>query len=65
MSIAIGVHAILAGLLTWASAAKVFVGGLAHKLWSKFLGAEAKAKAELKKLEAEAAAEVKKIETKL
>ncbi len=54
-------HAILADVLTWASAAKVVAGGLVTKLWTKFLGAEAKAKAEIVKLKAEAKAEIAKL----
>jgi hypothetical protein len=57
----INYHAILVDVLTWASAAKVVVGAFAHKIWSKLVGAEKAAKAEIDKLLAEAEAAAKKL----
>ena len=57
----INVHSIFADLLTLGSAAKLIAGGFIHKLWSKVLGAEAKAKAEAEKLLAEGESAAKKV----
>jgi|HubBroStandDraft_1064217.scaffolds.fasta_scaffold304065_2 hypothetical protein len=48
-------------LLTWSSAASAFLGALAHKVWSKLVGAEKELAAEVAKLEADAAAAAKKL----
>lgn len=40
-------------LATYGSLAKLAIGAFAHKLWSKLVGAEKKAAAEVAKLEAE------------
>jgi len=48
-----GIASILAGIATWSHAAVAVVGALAHKIWSKLVGAEKAAAAEIKKLEAE------------
>lgn len=57
----INLHTVLADVLTVATAAKAAAGVLVHKIWSKLVGAEKKAAAEIAKLEAEAAAAVKKL----
>jgi hypothetical protein len=57
----INVHALLADALTIASAAKVAIGAFAAKLWSKFLGAEKKLKADLAAAEAKVEAAAKKL----
>jgi hypothetical protein len=44
---------ILSSLLTWSHAAVAALGALAHKVWSKLVGAEKAAAAEIAKLEAE------------
>lgn len=44
---------VIGALLTWATAAKVAAGALVHKIWSKLVGAEKAAAAEIAKLEAE------------
>lgn len=54
----INTAAILKDLATWASAAKVALGALGHKLIALWV----KARAEAKKLAAEAEAEAKKLE---
>ena len=58
----INVHSIFADLFTLGSVAKLISGGDLHKLWSKVLGAEAKAKSEAKKLLAEGESAAKKLE---
>jgi hypothetical protein len=57
----INVTALLSDLLTWGAAAKLALGAFAHKLYSKFIGAEKKLKAEAEKLVAEAEAAAKKL----
>jgi hypothetical protein len=57
--------AVITGLLTWGSAAKLAIGGVIHKIWSALVGAEKKAAAEIAKLKADAEAAVKKVESKL
>jgi hypothetical protein len=49
----INIAAIAHDLATWSSAAAAFIGALAHKIWSKLVGAEKAAAAEIAKLEAE------------
>jgi hypothetical protein len=46
---------------TWYSVAAAIGGGTIHKIWSKLVGAEKKAAADIAKLEAAAAAAVKKL----
>lgn len=53
--------AIAKDLITWGSAAKLVLGGILHKVWSKVVGAEKAAAAEIKKLEADAVAAAKKL----
>jgi hypothetical protein len=43
---------------TWGHAAVAALGALAHKVWSKLVGAEKAAAAEIEKLEAEIKAKV-------
>jgi hypothetical protein len=45
--------AIAHDLATWSSAAAAAIGAIAHKIWSKLVGAEKAAAAEIAKLEAE------------
>jgi len=45
--------AIVHDLATWSSAAAAFLGAVGHKIWSKLVGAEKAAAAEIAKLEAE------------
>jgi hypothetical protein len=61
----IDVHAIVSSIATWGHAAVAVLGALAHKVWSKLVGAEKKAAAEIEKLKADAEAAAKKIESKL
>jgi len=57
----INITAIAKDFATWYSVAAAVVGAFGHKAWSKLLGAEAKAKAEIAKLKADAEAAVKKL----
>ena len=50
MSISLG---FLAQFATWGHAAVAVVGAIAHKVWSKLVGAEKAAAAEIAKLEAD------------
>lgn len=45
-------------LITWSGAAAAFIGAVAHKVWSKLVGAEKAAAAEIAKLEADIKAKV-------
>ncbi len=53
--------AVAKDLATWSHAAVAVIGAFAHKLYSVWVGAEAKFKAELAKLEADAKAVEKKL----
>jgi len=53
--------AITKDLITWSSAASALIGAVAHKVWSKVLGAEKAAAAEIEKLKADAEAAAKKL----
>jgi hypothetical protein len=44
---------ILASIATWSHAAVALLGAVAHKVWSKLVGAEKAAAAEIAKLEAD------------
>lgn len=49
----IAIPAVIASIATWSHAAVAAIGALAHKIWSKLVGAEKAAAAEIAKLEAE------------
>jgi len=49
----ISVGSIIASVATWSHAAIAVVGAVAHKVWSKLVGAEKAAAAEIAKLEAD------------
>ena len=53
MAMYIGIPAVISAVLTWSHAAVAVIGALAHKIWSKVVGAEKAAAAEIAKLEAE------------
>jgi len=57
----IHITAIAKDFATWYSAAAAIGGGALHKVWSKLVGAEKKAAAEIAKLKADAEAAVKKL----
>ncbi len=52
------ISAILASIATWSHAAVAALGAIAHKVWSKLVGAEKAAAAEIAKLEADIKAKV-------
>jgi hypothetical protein len=54
----INAAAIVKDLITWSSAASAVIGAVAHKVWSKLVGAEKAAAAEIAKLEADIKAKV-------
>jgi hypothetical protein len=49
---------IIKDLATWSSAAAAVIGAITHKVWSKLVGAEKAAAAEIAKLEAAIKAKV-------
>lgn len=53
MVISINFAAIAKDLATWSSAAAAVIGAIAHKVWSKLVGAEKALASEVDKLEAE------------
>jgi hypothetical protein len=53
MAMYIGIPAVISALATWSHAAAAAIGAIAHKIWSKLVGAEKAAAAEIEKLEAE------------
>ena len=53
------ISAIISAVATWSHAAVAVVGAMAHKIWSKLVGAEKAAAAEIAKLEAEVEAAAK------
>jgi hypothetical protein len=57
----INIAAIAKDFATWSSVAAAFGGGLIHKLYSVWKGAEAKLKADLAKAKADLEAAVKKV----
>ncbi len=57
----IHITAIAKDFATWYSATAAIGGGVVHKIWSKLVGAEKKAVAEIVKLKADAEAAVKKL----
>jgi len=50
MAIYIGIPAVITAALTWSHAAVAVIGAIAHKIWSKLVGAEKAAAAEIAKL---------------
>jgi hypothetical protein len=58
MAMYIGIPAVISAAMTWSHAAVAVIGALAHKIWSKVVGAEKAAAAEIAKLEAEIKAKV-------
>jgi hypothetical protein len=53
MAIYIGIPAVISAVATWSHAAVAVIGAIAHKVWSKLVGAEKAAAAEIAKLEAD------------
>lgn len=53
--------AVAKDLATWSSVASAVIGAVAHKVWSKVLGAEKALVSEVEKLKADAEAAAKKL----
>ena len=51
--ISLNIGSIVSEVATWSHAAVAALGALAHKVWSKLVGAEKAAAAEIAKLEAD------------
>lgn len=58
MAMYIGIPAVISAVMTWSHAAVAVIGAVAHKVWSKLVGAEKAAAAEIAKLEADIKAKV-------
>ena len=56
--ISINIGSIVSEVATWSHAAVAALGAIAHKIWSKLVGAEKAAAAEIAKLEADIKAKV-------
>jgi hypothetical protein len=50
MAIYIGIPAVISAVATWSHAAVAVIGVIAHKIWSKLVGAEKKLAAEIASL---------------
>lgn len=51
--ISLNIASIISSVATWSHAAVAVIGALVHKVWSKLVGAEKAAAAEIAKLEAD------------
>jgi hypothetical protein len=58
MVMLIGIPSVISAAMTWSHAAVAVIGAVAHKVWSKLVGAEKAAAAEIAKLEADIKAKV-------